>query len=115
MLDLAERKTWFASKPLPWKNLLLLRIANELTLVVRDIATTADKDVRLKVDWIVSECQHRILGYVTAAMAGTERFPDDVMVDILFDHIEHPALKPYAGQVWARAADWAERFGTHLR
>lgn len=114
-MDKAEIKSWIASQTQPFKNLVLLELGNELTLVLRDISTTRDNELMLKAGWVVSECQHRILGYVTAAMTAREHYPDDVIVEIVFDHILHPSIRSRTETLWARAIDRAERFGASLK
>jgi hypothetical protein len=108
-------KEWFAAQPAPFRNLILLEVASELTVVLRVISTEQGKDELLKSHWVVSECQHRLLGYVTAAMTDQEHYPDDVIIEILFDHLDHPALRAYTQHVWDKAVQQADRFGSHLR
>ena len=47
-------------------------------------------------------------------MTAQPRYPDDVIIGILFDHLDHPTLEPYARLVWTRAAEAATKFGAHL-
>jgi hypothetical protein len=79
------------------------------------MTTTNDKELMLKAGWVVSECPHRILGYVTATMTGQPHYPDDVIVNIVFDHIEHPPLESRSHSLWDIAIDRAERFGAALK
>ncbi len=53
---------WFLNQTQPVKNLALLYLAKELTLVVRNVSTLpqAEHEYKLAVGWIVSECQHKI-------------------------------------------------------
>ena len=115
MMEKAEIKSWFAAQSQQCKNFVLLQLGNELTIYLRDISTTNDKELMLKAGWVVSECQHRILSYVIAAMTGQDRYPDEVIAEIVFDHIEHPALRSRTQLLWESAMDRAERFGTALK
>ena len=108
-------KDWFATQPAPLKILILLEVASELTVVLRAISTGQDKDELLKSYWVISECQNRLLDYVTAVMTNQEHYPDDVIIEILFDHLDHPALRAYTQHVWDKAVQQADRFGSHLR
>lgn len=110
-----EIARWFAGQRQDFKNLVLLELGNELTLVLRDVSTQNDKELMLKAGWVVSECQHRILGYVTATMTGQEHYPDSVIVQIIFDHIEHPALASRTITLWDIAINRAHRFGASLK
>jgi len=113
-MDLASKQSWFAAQPEPFKILVLLEVMHELTLVLRDVSASADKDLMWKSAWLVSECNHRLLGYASAVMTRQPHYPDRVIVEILFDHIGNAALEPYACRVWDRAVESATRFGAHL-
>jgi hypothetical protein len=114
-MDQASVIEWFQVQTQPFKNFVLLQFANQLTLVMRDISTTKDEEKMLKAGWVITECQHRILGYVTAAMVDSARYPDDVIIKIVFNHITHPVLEPYTGWMWAKTIERAERFGSSLK
>jgi hypothetical protein len=115
IMDRSVIKDWFAAQAAPFKILILLEVASELTVVLRVISTEQSKDELLKSYWVISECQNRLLDYVTAVMAEQEHYPDDVIIRILFDHLEHPTLRPYTQHVWDKAVQQAEKFGSHLR
>jgi hypothetical protein len=112
-MDRSSIKSWFAEQPEQFKILVLLKVMHGLTLVLRDISTTGDEDLMRKSAWIISECNHRLTAYAAAIMTAQPRYPDDVIIGILFDHLEHPTLEPYARLVWTRAVDAATRFGPH--
>jgi hypothetical protein len=114
-MDLASKKSWFAAQPEPFKILVLLGVMHELTMVLRGISTTDDKDLMWKSAWIISECNHRLVSYAFEVMTQLPHYPDEVIIEILFDHIGHPALEPYADGVWDRAVEAATKFGAHLQ
>jgi hypothetical protein len=113
-MDLASKKSWFAAQPEPFKILVLLGVMHELTMVLRDISTTDDKDLMWKSAWIISECNHRLASYAFEVMTQLPHYPDDVIIEILFDHIGHPTLEPYADRVWDKAVEDATKFGANL-
>jgi hypothetical protein len=43
------------------------------------------------------------------------RYPDDVIIGILFDYLEHAILESYTRAVWDKAVEAAAKFGTHLQ
>jgi hypothetical protein len=94
--------------------LVLLEVMQELTIVLRVISTADDKDLMWRSSWIVSECNHRLIGYLTSVMTRQPHYPDDVIVRILFDYLGHETLEPYTRAVWDKAVDAAARFGAHL-
>jgi hypothetical protein len=114
-MDLASKQLWFAAQPEPFRVLVLLEVIHELTLVLRDISTLGDRDLMWRSAWIISECTHRLVGYATAAMTGQPHYPDDVIIEILFDHMGHDKLAPYTHHVWDRAVASATKFGAHQR
>jgi len=113
-VDIASKQAWFSAQPAPLKILFLLEIMHELTLVLRDVSTTANNDLMWKSAWTISECNHRLLGYATVAMTQQPHYPDDVIIEILFDHLRHGPLEPYAQNVWDRAVERTSTFGAHL-
>lgn len=62
-----------------------------------------------------SECNHRLSGYAFGVMTQRSHYPDDAIIEILFDHLGHASLAPYAQSVWDRAVEAATKFGAHLR
>ena len=113
-MDIASKQSWFSAQPPPLKILFLLEIMHELTLVLRDVSTTANNDLMWKSAWTISECNHRLIGYATAAITQQPHYPDDVIIEILFDHLRHGPLEPYAQNVWDRAVERASTFGAHI-
>jgi len=113
-MDLKSKKSWFAAQPEPFKILLLLEVMHELTIVLRGISTMDDKDLLWRSAWTISECNHRLVGYATAVMTEQPRYPDDVIIGILFDYLEHATLEPYTRAVWDKALETATKFGAHL-
>jgi len=89
-MDLASRKSWFAAQPDAFKVLLLLKVMHELTIVLRVISTSGDEELMRRSGWIISECNHRLVGYACGVMTQGPRYPDDVIIAILFDYLEHP-------------------------
>src|SRR5262245_13181049 len=116
-MDRPETEAWFAAQPPQFRILILLEVMHWLTIALRDVATTDGLDPKAKWEaaWRASECNHRLTGYVTAVMTGHPRYPDDVIVGILFDYLDHPALQPYARYVWDKAVEDATKFGADLR
>jgi hypothetical protein len=116
-MDRPETEAWFAAQPTPFRLLVLLEVMHWLTIALRDVATRDGLDARARWDaaYLVSECNHRLVGYNTAVMTGQPHYPDDVIIDILFDYLDHPNLAPYTHGVWDSAVENATRFGAHLR
>ena len=110
-MDRTSAKKWFASLSENIKQLFLLDIIYGLTLVARDASTNRNVENRLKQLWIISELTHRLVGYLRSAVAKTVRYPDDVIIDILVDHLERPELKSNANQVWEAAVVSANKHG----
>ena len=113
-MDLASRKSWFAAQPDAFKILLLLRVMHELTIVLRIISSSGDDDLMRRSGWIISECNHRLVGYAFGVMTQRPRYPDDVIIGILFDYLEHATLEPYTRAVWDKAVEAATNFGANL-
>jgi hypothetical protein len=114
-MDLASKQSWFAAQPDAFKVLLLLKVMHELTIVLRVISTSGDDDLMRRSAWIISECNHRLVGYACGVMTQGPRYPDDVIIGILFDYLEHAILEPYTRAVWDKAVEAATKFGTHLQ
>ena len=116
-MDRPSIKSWFAAQSERFKILVLLEVMHWLTIALRDIATTEDLDPKSKWEaaWLVSECNHRLTGYITAVMTGQPHYPDDVIIGILFDYLDHPTIERYTRYVWDQAVKAATRFGAHLR
>ena len=114
MLDIELTKSWFAARPEAFKVLLLLRVMHELTIVLRVISTSGDDDVMRRSAWIISECNHRLVGYAFGVMTQRPRYPDEVIVGILFDYLGHATLEPYTHGVWDKAVEDATNFGANL-
>jgi hypothetical protein len=68
---------------------------HELTIVLRIISSSGDDDLMRRSGWIISECNHRLVGYACGVMTQGPRYPDDVIIGILFDYLEHAILEPY--------------------
>jgi hypothetical protein len=113
-MDLASRKSWFAAQPDAFRVLLLLRVMHELTIVLRVISSSGDDDLMRRSAWIISECNHRLVGYAFGVMTQRPRYPDDVIIGILFDYLEHATLEPYTRAVWDKAVEAATNFGANL-
>ena len=105
----SETSTWFAKQSAQSRQLIMLSVMSELTLVLRDVSTQNDKDLQLRVSWLISELNHRLLDYVADVMLDRPRYPDDVIMGILSDYLEHPDLEPHTGHVWQRAVSRAMR------
>jgi hypothetical protein len=114
-MDLASKQSWFAAQPDAFKVLLLLKVMHELTIVLRVISTSGDDELMRRSGWIISECNHRLVGYACGVMTQGPRYPDDVIIGILFDYLEHAILEPYTRAVWDKAVEAANRFGTDLQ
>lgn len=109
-MDVAARKSWFASQPERFRIALLLEAMHELTLVLRDVYTMDDKELLAETGWIISECNHRLVGYLFGVVTHGPRYPDEVIIGVLFDYLGHPTLAPYASGVWERAVQKATKF-----
>jgi hypothetical protein len=74
---------------------VLLRLAHELTILARDTYDPESDGVtnpsRLR---SINEIQHRVIGFVLALMTNNpNRYPDDVLVQIILDHPEDIELQ----------------------
>jgi hypothetical protein len=114
-MDLASKQAWFAAQPDAFKVLLLLEVMHELTIVLRIISSSGDDDLMRRSAWIISECNHRLVGYAFGVMTQRPHYPDDVIIGILFDYLEHATLEPYTRAVWDKAVEAATKFGAHLQ
>jgi hypothetical protein len=114
-MDLTSKQSWFAAQPDAFKVLLLLKVMHELTIVLRVISTSSDDELMRRSGWIISECNHRLVGYACGVMTQGPRYPDDVIIGILFDYLEHAILESYTRAVWDKAVEAAAKFGTHLQ
>ncbi|MGE0851154.1 MAG: hypothetical protein AB7O44_16245 [Hyphomicrobiaceae bacterium] len=104
------RKSWFAAQPEQLRIAMLVAVMHELTLVLRDVYTMNDKALLAETGWIISECNHRLVGYLFGVVTHGPRYPDDVIIEILFDYLGHPTLARYASDVWDRAMEKATKF-----
>ena len=114
-MGLASKKSWFAAQPDAFKVLVLLKVMHELTIVLRIISTEGDDDLMRRSGWIISECNHRLVGYAGGVMTQRPHYPDDVIIEILFDYLEHAILEPYTRAVWDKAVEAATKFGARLQ
>lgn len=110
-----ETESWFAAQPAKFRILVLLKVMHELTIVLREISFIGDWEQKWQLAYLVSECNHRLVGYITAVMTGQPHYPDDVIIGILFDYLDHPTIERYTRRVWDDAVDAATRFGGHLK
>ena len=113
-MDLASKQSWFAAQPDAFKVLLLLRVMHELTIVLRVVSTSDDEDLKWKCGLDISECNHRLVGYACGVMTQRPHYPDDVIIGILFDYLEHATLEPYTRAVWDKAVEAATKFGASI-
>lgn len=90
----SETTAWFATLPEIAQLFFLLDVVSQLTIVLRDVPTLNDKDHLLRVGWVISELDHRLVANVTLATAKTPRYPDDVAIGIMFDAFGAPELQP---------------------
>jgi hypothetical protein len=99
------------------KILMLLAISFELTLLARDIddrEPLADSH-KLKYARGMSEINHQIIQSVISRLEDSDsRYPDDVLVDILYETFEKYELQPYFSFVWDRALRKARRSGARV-
>ncbi len=114
-MDRPETEAWFAAQPAQFRHLILLEVMRDLTIVMREVSFAEDAEHRWRAAYLVSECNHRMLGYISAVMTDQPHYPEDVIIGILFDYLDHPEIERYTRQVWERAVDAATRFGAHLR
>ena len=116
-MDRQSTESWFAAQSAQFRVLVLLKVMHWLTLVLRDVATREELDPRSKWEaaWIVSECNHRLTGYASAVLTARPRYPDDVIIGVLFDYLDHPTIARFTHYVWDKAVEDATRFGAHLR
>lgn len=114
-MDRPSLESWFAAQPERFRTLVLLEVMHELTIVLRDVSFADDSEKKWQSAYLVSECNHRLIGYSTAVMTGQPRYPDDVIIGILFDYLDHPTIERYTRHVWERAVEAATKFGAHLR
>ena len=82
-MDLATKQSWFAAQPDAFKVLLLLEVMHELTIVLRVISTSGDDELMRRSGWVISECNHRLVGYACGVMTQGPRYPDDAIIGIV--------------------------------
>ena len=99
-MDPQTAKLWFSMQTIPTKIQVLLNVMKQLTIVFRDIDTTSAIETRLTAARSISEINHRLLAFVSASLTSQPHYPDDVIIDLLFDHLEQPALARHADWVW---------------
>ena len=116
-MDRPLLESWFAAQSERFRILVLLRVMHWLTISLRDVATADGLDSKSKWEaaWTVSECNHRLTGYISAVMTGRPHYPEDVIIGILFDHLDHPTVRRYTHYVWDKAVEDATHLGAHLR
>jgi hypothetical protein len=94
MNKISSVETFISSSPAE-KADVLLRLAHELTIIARDTYDQESDGVtnpsRLR---SINEIQHRTIGFVLALMTNNpNRYPDDVLVQIILDHPEDAELQ----------------------
>ena len=86
MLD-NSMKEFFARQAVQSKIQVLAQLSFELTIAARDTYAAGtemvNNPVRLRQ---FNEVQHQIAGYLCALVNGTERYPDEVFVQMILEH-----------------------------
>jgi hypothetical protein len=86
--------------------LMLLLVSFNLTIVARDIFAKSSDQQKLKYATGVSEINHKILSTVITRLkeAGFS-YPDEVLVEILYEFFSKYELEQYFCDIWEAAAN----------
>lgn len=104
-MDKHAAQSWFSALSQSEKAMVLLRVMFELTLVVRGVFVYhQDSETRWRLAYSISELDHRLTSAALAIMQNRETYPDDVIVDMLFERPEHSELESYFPYVFEQAA-----------
>jgi hypothetical protein len=109
-MDRDAAKAFFRELSPVGRGLFLAQLAHELTVVARgyyEAAGQVEGDAQQKGLERLSEIQHRLSAQFRRLLGGAQAgFPDEVMIDVLFDWAESSVIK---GGFWAidRAASLA--------
>lgn len=104
----------FASRPSAEQQELLAHLSHELTLIMRDTyeagqdgLTDAPRARR------INEIQHRISAHLLKLMrADKQRYPDDVLMQIILNHPNDSTLEQQLNQAFARIITQHELVGS---
>lgn len=107
----------FAAMPPGRQKLMLARLCWELTLLVRDVLTRSEIAAEQKVKhfFAVNEAVHRLSDHLLKLLASQpERYPDDVLVQIVQEHFDSGGLSDGFRDAWARAVKSVDRLAGDL-
>jgi hypothetical protein len=108
-MDRSTAQTWFTARSPRDKAIVLLDVIWLFTLVNRNMLGSADAETRLKVAWRISELNHKLSSHASNLLTDALHYPDDLIIDILFDYFEDPEWAPRMAWVWDDAIARAER------
>lgn len=87
--------------------MVLLRVMFELTLMVRGISVYHhDSETRWRLAYSISELNHRLTSAALAIMQNRDTYPDDLLVEMLFERPAHPELEQSFPYVFEQAAQY---------
>jgi len=88
---------------------MLILVSFHLTIVSRDIFLSQSNDKKLKSATGIQEINHKITSNVIDRLKGNNsRYPDNVLIEILFETFAAYELNDYLSDVWNSSA-WKAR------
>jgi hypothetical protein len=96
-MDKLATQSWFSALSPTDKVIFLLAVLHDLTVAVRSIVHdyADDCETRSRLVYAISELNHRLTAAAWETMEGRETYPDDALIDMLFEGPNHKELKPY--------------------
>ncbi len=83
------------------KVIILLSVSLRLTVVARDILRSPPAEKNLDQARGMSEINHKILPNALARIRGSEeRYPDDILINLVCELFSKHGLEPYVPYVW---------------
>ncbi len=99
---------WFASLSVQNKTIVLSRLVFGFSLIIRDITTSPSDAATIRRLHGVGEMTHVITSYLVALNSGDDkRFPDEELIELLFEAGEPYGLDEAFTQAWRHASSMA--------
>jgi hypothetical protein len=100
MMERSEMKAQFLAYNDADRNMLLLGLMHNLTLVIRDVFHERAEGAKVKASAGVSEINHKITSFVIAKMSNQAHYPDDLIIDFIVDGFIDADISGYLQQAW---------------
>jgi hypothetical protein len=110
-MDKLAMQSWFSALSPSDKVVVLLDVMHELTIATRSVFLdyAGDCEARSRLAYAISELNHRLTAAAGAMMQNRETYPDDVLIEMLFEGPSHPELQPYFPYVLKCARQYQAR------